>query len=259
MPKWPNSAVAARNDRSCVRPVVWACGGPTCAPISSGGSSSAGPALDAAGARARRWCRCAQTRSVRARMPRSTRAPPDEQDSISTPGWRGAQLVEQPVDGERLRVHRRPPVVAGLDEVAVVVPLEVVDVVLGEQRVEPLEEVGVGLRVREVEHLLVAPRRRQPARRAEDPVGVGAGQVGVGVDHLGLDPEPELHAAARGRGRPAGAGRPARRPRRRTSRRGRRCRRGGPRNQPSSSTNRSTPTSAAASASAVSRSRSWSK
>ena len=31
-----------------------------------------------------------------------------------------------------------------------------------------------------------------------DPVRVGAGDVGVGVDHLRLDPQAELHAAARG-------------------------------------------------------------
>jgi hypothetical protein len=37
MPKWPNIAVMARNDRECVRPVVWAVVGPTWVPTSSGG------------------------------------------------------------------------------------------------------------------------------------------------------------------------------------------------------------------------------
>ena len=87
MPKWPNSAVATRKARSWVRPVVWERGGPTWLPTSSGGTSSW----------VQRWMcwrsraslvSLAQTRSVRARMPRSTRPPPDAQLSISTPGWR---------------------------------------------------------------------------------------------------------------------------------------------------------------------------
>ena len=52
-------------------------------------------------------------------------------------GVGGADLVEQPVDGQGLAVHGRPPgirLAARLDEVAVVVPLEVADVVLVEQR-----------------------------------------------------------------------------------------------------------------------------
>ena len=40
MPKWPNSAVATRKARPWTRPVVWALGGPTWLPTSSGGTSS---------------------------------------------------------------------------------------------------------------------------------------------------------------------------------------------------------------------------
>ena len=87
MPNEPNSAVPARNDRSCVRPVVCARGAPTWLPTSSGGISWL----------VHRWIcwrssgsmkSLPQTRSVRSRTPRSTRAPPEEHDSISSPGCR---------------------------------------------------------------------------------------------------------------------------------------------------------------------------
>ena len=108
----------------------------------------------------------AQTRSVRARIPRSTRPPPDAQLSISTPGWRVAQLVQEPVDGQGLGVHPGPPGVAGLDQVAVVVPFQEGDVVVAEQGVQPVADEGCGGRVGQVEHLLVAPGLGQPAGRA---------------------------------------------------------------------------------------------
>jgi len=45
---------------------------------------------------------------------------------------RGSQLVQQPIEGERLVVHPGPPGrgMAGVDQVAVVVPLQVRDVVV---------------------------------------------------------------------------------------------------------------------------------
>jgi hypothetical protein len=46
--------------------------------------------------------------------------------------------------------------VAGVGQFAVVIPLEVVDVVLVEQVVEPLQDVGVRLGVGEVQDLLEA-------------------------------------------------------------------------------------------------------
>ena len=79
------------------------------------------------------------------------------------------------------------------EQVSVLVPLEVADRVLVEDGDELVTDVRVRVRVREVQHPLVAPRRG--ARAAEQPVGVRAGEVGVGVDHLGLDPQAELHAA----------------------------------------------------------------
>ena len=183
-------------------------------------------------------------------------APPEAQLSISTPGWR-AQLVQQPVGGQGLGVDPGPAGVAGLDQVAVVVPLEEGDVVLAEQRVQPVADEGVAVGVGQVEHLLVARLGSRPARPARTgPSRVGPEQVGVGVDHLRLDPQPELHAQRTDvdqRVEPSGqtsatyqSPRPAVSLRRLP-------------NQPSSSTNRSTPRRAATSARSVSRSRRWSK
>ena len=247
-PKWPNSAVAARNASDWVRPVVWACGGPTWQPITDGGIS----------VEAWRWIvwrssaslqSLVHTRSVRVRMPRSIRAPPDEQLSISTPGWRARSS-----SSSRYRasvwawVPARPVDVGGLHVVAVHVPLDEGDVVVAEQRVEAAEHLGEGVGVGEVEHELVAAEHRLVAGVDQRPVRMGAVEVAVGVDHLRLDPDPELHAERRAPARSAG---PDRRDGRRvtpTSRRdpARSSRR--PPNHPSSRTKRSTPTAAARSA-----------
>ena len=143
------------------------------------------------------------------------------------PGMRGAQRVEQPVGGQRLRVRRRQPVVPHLGEVAVLVPLQVGDVVLAEQRVEPVVDVLPRLGVDQVEHLLLAPPRGDAGAGSADPVRVRARQVRVLVDHLRLHPEAELHAP---RGHRLDERREAVRPdapRPRTSRRARPSRRGG--------------------------------
>jgi hypothetical protein len=82
-----------------------------------------------------------------------------------------------------------------------VVPLEEGDVVLSQQRVQPVADEGVAVGVGQVEDLLVAPGLGEPLGQpprppgpGQDPVGVGPEQVGVGVDHLRLDPQSELHA-----------------------------------------------------------------
>ena len=87
-----------------------------------------------------------------------------------------AQPVEQGVEGQRLRVHGRAPrrgPPTGLEEVAVVVPLHVVDGVLGQHGVHALEEVVGDLGPGQVQDLLVAVLQRlAAATAAEDPVGV---------------------------------------------------------------------------------------
>ncbi len=107
-----------------------------------------------------------------------------------------AQFVHEPVHGVRLVVDAGAAVglVPGLDEVAVVVPLEIGDGVGGEEVVQTFQDVPVRLRPGQVQDLLRAGRAGQPAAGGHDPVRVGAGEVGVLVDHLGLDPDPELHA-----------------------------------------------------------------
>ena len=83
----PQSAVPARKSSGWARPVVWASSAPMWVPIISGGSSSPSSAGSPA-ARARRCMSEVQTRSACSRTPRSTRPPPQEHDSISSPGWR---------------------------------------------------------------------------------------------------------------------------------------------------------------------------
>ena len=109
-------------------------------------------------------------------------------------GTGGAQLVEQPVEGKGLPVRRRSAVVGRIGEVAVVVPLEVVDGVLLEQAQQAVAHLGVGRLVLEVQHLLRAPLQRERLPSPQDAVGMGPDRVGVDVDHLGLDPQAELHA-----------------------------------------------------------------
>ena len=73
------------------------------------------------------------------------------------------------------------------------VPLEVADVVLVEDRRHLAQDVLVRLGDPEVEDLLVARLQGPLVARRHDPLGVRPGDVGVGVDHLGLEPEAELH------------------------------------------------------------------
>ena len=115
---------------------------------------------------------------------------------LAAPGARVAQLVEQAVDRQRLAVHGGTAVVGGVGEVAVVVPLEVGDVELVEQREQGVAQVVVRPLVLQVEDLLLAPLRRHGGAPAQHPLGVAAGGLGVEVDHLRLDPQAELHAAA---------------------------------------------------------------
>ena len=110
------------------------------------------------------------------------------------PRMRGPQDVEQPVCGERLRVRRRQAVVAHLGEVAVLVPLQVGDVVLAQEHVEAVVDVLPGLGVDQIEHLLAAPQRRDADAGSADPARVRAHQVRILVDHLRLHPQAELHA-----------------------------------------------------------------
>ena len=199
MPKARKNAVAARKSRESVRPVWCERGAETWAPRYSGATSWP----------VQRWmCWRAiasvmsdvQNRCTRSTTPRSIRPPPPAQDSQRHVGVPGAQVVEQGV--ERGVLARAPPGAppytraAGLEQVAVVVPLDVVDGVLGQDLVDPVPQVVPHVGVGQVQHVLVAVLQRLPPLGGEDPVGVLAVEVGVGVDHLRLEPQPELHAEA---------------------------------------------------------------
>ena len=105
----------------------------------------------------------------------------------------GAQVVEEPQEGESLPMHGGSPGVGDVDEIAIVIPLEERDVVLVQQGEQGVADMGVGVRVLQVQDLLVPPLVRQVAPPPQDPVRVGARQVGVGIDHLGLDPQADVH------------------------------------------------------------------
>jgi hypothetical protein len=93
-------------------------------------------------------------------------------------------------------MDRRVAVVPHFGEVPVLVPLQVRDVVLAQQRIQSVEQIGPRIRIHQVEHLLVAPGLRHPTEAGTgDPVGVCADDIRVRVHHFRLHPEPELHTA----------------------------------------------------------------
>ena len=109
----------------------------------------------------------------------------------------GLQRVHQGVCGQGLLMHGGPAGLRGrgLQEISVVVPLEVADLVPVQDRHHLVPDMGVGARQRQVQHLLVPRFQRHPVEGGgHDPLGVGASDVGVLVDHLRLEPEPEFHA-----------------------------------------------------------------
>ncbi len=113
-----------------------------------------------------------------------------------------AEFVEEPVGGEGLFVDGGAAGVAVFEQVAVLVPLEVADVVFTQKGVNAIVDVLPRRRVYEVDDVLLPPFEWQPAAvlvaldgRANNPFGVRTDDVGVEVDHFGFHPEAELHAA----------------------------------------------------------------
>ena len=123
-------------------------------------------------------------------------------------------------------MHPGPPggLSAGIDEVAIVVPLDVGDLVFVQDGAHGVANVRIALRDAQVQGLLVAALHGEPAARGHDPLRVRPGQVGIDVDHLGFKPEPELHAETTHVVDESGAGRSATRPLRQPSRPARPCR-----------------------------------
>ena len=112
------------------------------------------------------------------------------------PRMGGLDLVDQPVERQGLIVDAGPAarLGAGVHQVPVVVPLDVADLVLGEDREDRVPDVRVAVRDAEVDHLLVSGLDRQPVAGGHHPLRVCPRGVGVDVDHLRLEPQPELHA-----------------------------------------------------------------
>ena len=113
----------------------------------------------------------------------------------------GVMLLEgfhQPVHGTGVFVHRCLPRgrAGGVKQVAVVIPLDVVDRVLIQDAVHRLENVIPRGRKGQVQDLLLAGRNGHPAVHLQYPLGVGPGQFAVRIDHLRLKPEAELHSEA---------------------------------------------------------------
>ena len=260
MPTCPSSATAALRSRSTVRPVECTTGLVRCMPISSGGTTSA----------VYRWFVQPLERVEGVAGPDPVGAGQDAEVDAGAPGGAALdlqarvgclELVQQAVEGEGVLADPGDALraAAGVEQVAVVVPLEVGDRVLVEERVQAARRrtrrrrrargraPAAGVRPAAATS---APRRIQSGwRRARSLSGLTISGSTHSPNSMprsrtwstrGCSPSGQTVASTYQSPRPAVS-----------SRR--------PTNQPSSSTNRSTPTEAAASASAVSRSREWSK
>jgi len=108
----------------------------------------------------------------------------------------GLDFVNKPVERQRLLMDPWPAVgpSAGINQVTIVIPLDVADLVLGKDVEDRISNIGIALRDSQVDHLLVSRFNRQPVTGGHDPVRMLARGSGVEVDHLRLEPEPKLHA-----------------------------------------------------------------
>ena len=95
-----------------------------------------------------------------------------------------AQLVHEAIG------RRGLPVAGASQQVAVLIPLQVADRILVEQRVDLSEHVREGIRVAEIDRMLVAPRQ---SIGRQDPVRMVPRDERVEAHHLGFHPQPEIH------------------------------------------------------------------
>ena len=121
---------------------------------------------------------------------------------IHTPATRGTafdfqtrvrifQITEDTVDGKRLLMHswsagaRRD----GFGDVFVVIPLDVIHTQLANQLVHSGVDIGVSVRVAQIEHLLKTPLHGQAVCCGlQYPIWVSTVDIGIGIDHLRLEP-----------------------------------------------------------------------
>lgn len=79
-----------------------------------------------------------------------------------------------------------------LGEVAVEVPLHIVDVVLGKNRIHLLEYVVAHLGAGHIEHVLTARKALCASLGVDAPIGMSAVEIAVRRNHFGLIPDTEL-------------------------------------------------------------------
>lgn len=74
------------------------------------------------------------------------------------------------------------------------IPFEIGDGVIAQQRVQPLEQIIADLLPSQVECKLAAHGRAIPPFEMEAPIGVREIEIAFGRDHFRLDPQAEIHA-----------------------------------------------------------------
>ena len=105
-----------------------------------------------------------------------------------------AQGIQQAVELAGLGIGRGLTVMARLHQLAVHVPLHIVNLMLSQQPAHALQQVVESGRNVEVQHPLVATGGLFIPRQGQHPVRVGATEIGVRVNHLRLNPDAKLHA-----------------------------------------------------------------
>jgi hypothetical protein len=105
-----------------------------------------------------------------------------------------AQPVEEFVHTHSLAVNPGSAKRDGADQVTVVIPLEVGDVMVAQERVEMAEQIVTHLGATQIEYELVASEHKRVTLIDERPIRMLAIEIGIRVDHFGFDPDPEVHS-----------------------------------------------------------------
>ena len=105
----------------------------------------------------------------------------------------GHQRIQQAIELASLRIGGGFAVMGRLHQLAIHIPLHIVDRVLAQQPAHPFQQIIKGFRDIQVQDKLMTPGQRRIARQRQQPVGMGAVEIGVRVNHLWLNPDAELH------------------------------------------------------------------
>ena len=108
------------------------------------------------------------------------------------------EIVEQSIAGEGLLVQTVAAVMHRFGDITIVIPLDVVDTELFDERCHLVVHMSVGVRIGQIEYILGAVGDVftvwHGLRGGENPIGMLAGAIGVEVHHFRLEPQAELHA-----------------------------------------------------------------